>query len=251
MPVRLLALVPLAILSACASRAPHAKAPPSPNPFAPNGQGWIDLHSGMGLRVENAYFREGSPKHTVNEFIGTEIAEYGVDPSGRMTIAALQSKVPRRPADQVPVQALIPAAMARYRFHRFYYQVVFNRSTGTVSGAALLGARSAAELASLGSRILSDPDSVCGGSLTHCAVFPELCSVSVQMTIRVNGETRRVLWGSTLSSVAVSPRTVEVLRLRDGRLTPVEIDLQNPSALRLPLLPGDQVNWQPRALPTK
>jgi hypothetical protein len=40
------------------------------------------------------------------------------------------------------------------------------------------------------------------------------------------------------------PRKLQLLRLHDGRLTPVRIDVADPNALRLPLLPGDRVDWE-------
>jgi hypothetical protein len=241
-------------------RAPDSKVTPFPeipSRYAVTGQGWVDLRPRMGIRVENAYFHEGSAKHTVDEFMGTEAAEYGVGTNGSIRLVLLQSTVAQHPKDQAPVQDLLSDMLARSRFHRYFYQVVFSKSKGNVSGAVLLGARSASELGALASRLLTDPDAVCAGQLAHCTVFPELCSVSVQMEIVVNGMPRRVLWGSALGSVAIRPKTVQLLRAYAGRLTPVEIDPSDPNALRLPLLPEDRIKWetqplpQPQAPPTK
>ena len=44
--------------------------------------------------------------------------------------------------------------------------------------------------------------------------------------------------------VAARPRRLELLRWYRGRLTPVEIDASDANALRLPLLPGDRINWE-------
>jgi hypothetical protein len=235
-------------------RAPDSKVTPFPDipsRYAVTGQGWVDLRPRMGLRVENAYFHEGAAKHTVDEFIGTEAAEYGVGSSGSLRLVVLQSKVPQRPKDQPPVQALVGDALMHYRFHRYFYQVVFSKSKGDVGGAVLLGARSAVELAALAARLLTDPDSVCIGQSAHCSVFPELCSVSVQMEIVVNGAPRRVLWGSALGSVAIRPKAVQLLRSFAGRPTPVEIDASDPNAPRLPLLPEDRITWEPQTPLTK
>lgn len=275
MPLRLILLAPalLALFwltSSCAStRAPYRVLPQEPGyvlrspdlkdtPFpqiparyAASGQGWVDLRPHMGIRVENAYFHEGAAKHTVDEFIGTEVAEYAVDARGRMRLESVQPKVPQQPQDQPPVQALLADSLARYRFHRHFYQVVFNRSNGQVSGAVLLGAKSASELAALSARIFTDPDSVCNNQPGRCTVFPELCSVSVQMDIAVNGMPRRVLWASTLGSVAIRPQSVQLLRDYAGRPTPVEVDLHDPNAMRLSLLPGDRIIWQPLPRPSR
>jgi len=72
------------------------------------------------------------------------------------------------PKDQPPVSKLIPAALARCRYHRFVYQVIF-RSKGETRGAVLLGAGSASEIQQLGAQLLTDPDAVCGGQSVHCA----------------------------------------------------------------------------------
>ena len=40
------------------------------------------------------------------------------------------------------------------------------------------------------------------------------------------------------------PRKLQLLRLHDGQPTPVEMDAGDPNALRLPLLPGDRVEWE-------
>jgi hypothetical protein len=35
-----------------------------------------------------------------------------------------------------------------------------------------------------------------------------------------------------------------VVRVYDGKLTPVEVEASDPMALRLPLLPGDRIEWE-------
>ncbi len=40
------------------------------------------------------------------------------------------------------------------------------------------------------------------------------------------------------------PRKLRLSRLYAGKLTPVEVDAGDPNALRLPLLPGDRVEWE-------
>lgn len=240
---------PFQVLPAAPSyllRSPDLKDTPFPEVparYTSLGNGWIDLRQQMGLRVENAYFHEGSSRHTVDEFAGTEVAEYGVGARGSLRLLKVDAKIAQHPADQARVETLMPEGLARDRFQRYFYQVVFNRATGAVSGAVLLGASSQAQLANLGARLLQNPDSVCG-SAVHCVVFPELCSVSVQMEILVNGAPRRVLWGSALGSVAIRPKKVELMRNYAGKPDLVQLDARDPAALRLPLLPGDRVVWE-------
>jgi hypothetical protein len=131
----------------------------------------------------------------------------------------------------------------RYRYHRFFYEILLNRKA-ELRGAVLLGAATAMELDRVATKLLSDPDSVCGAPSPRCTVFPENCTVSLEIEISVNGVPRTVLWGSFLSTIAPHPRRVELQRAYRGRLTPVEIDPSDASALRLPLLPGDLIRWE-------
>jgi len=204
------------------------------------GPGWVDLHLSIELRVENAYFREGAPKHGLANFLGTEIARYRVLPSGGLQQIGLQSRVSHRPADQLPVQQLLRESQRRLAHHRFFYQILVSKKTD-VRSAVLLSAASTEELDRLTEQLVSEPDLVCGDASTHCTAFPEACSVSLEIEVAVNGAPRRVPWGSTLSNVAERPGRVEMSRPYEGRLVPVKIDPRDPEALRVPLLPGDRI----------
>jgi hypothetical protein len=96
----------------------------------------------------------------------------------------------------------------------------------------------------LAAALLDDPDAVCGGPSSHCAAFPEACTVALQIEVSVNGARRVVGWGNTLGSLAEHPRTLKLSRMDNGALTPVEVDVGDPNALRLPLLPGDRIEWE-------
>jgi hypothetical protein len=206
------------------------------------GAGWVDLQPKMGLRIENAYYQEGAPKHGLNGFLGTEIARYRAQTTG-LRLLSVEAELEQRPGDQPRVQDLLRTSQRRYRYHRFFYQIVF-KSKGESRGAVLLGASSINELDQLSARLLQNADSVCRDHSTHCTAFPDACSVSIEMEIVVNGAPHTVLWGSLLANVVTRPRQLELLRFYGGRLAPVEIDPGDPTALRLPLLPGDHVNWK-------
>src|SRR6185312_1780507 len=228
-------------------RSPDASETPFPellshyNGFVP-GKDWLDLRPRMELWIENAYYREGVPKHGLNGFLGTEIARYRVRSQSGLRLLSVQSHLKRRPRDQAPVQQLIQAAQKRRAHYRFFYAVVFKRK-GNIRSSVLLGAESMEELERLTTQLAGNPDSVCGGPSIHCTVFPQVCTVSLEMEIVVNGARQTIPWGSLLTNVATRPRHLELSRLYGGRLIPVEIDSADPNALRLPLLPGDQVNW--------
>jgi hypothetical protein len=206
-----------------------------------DSQGWL-LHPDTELHIENAYYTAGAPKHGIANFIGTEKAVYQVRDKG-LRLISVQSGVAMRPADQLPVQQLIGARQLRYRYYRYFFQVVFRQKADT-RGAVLLGADSIQESDRLASRLIKEPDAVCADPAQHCAVFPEACTVALEFKIVVNGLARSVVWGSLLDSVAMQPRVLRLLRLNAGKLTPVEVDAGDANALRLPLLPGDRVEWE-------
>ena len=208
------------------------------NGFVP-GKDWLDLRPRMELRVENAYYETGAPKRGLNGYLGTEIAQYQVPLSGGLHLLSVHPMA-QRPADQVPVQDLLIAAQQKHEHYRFFFEVLFK---GSARGSVLLGAPSVDELNQLTTRLQAAPEAVCTAQSTHCTVCPEACSVSLEMDIEVNHAPRTVPWNSTLASIAAHPQRVTLLRLYAGRRAPVELDPSDPSALRLPLLPGDRIIW--------
>jgi hypothetical protein len=170
--------LPLALVLFSLSCATSHRRPSNPSSPTP-GQGWLDLHPPMQLRVENAYYREGAPKHGLAAYLGTEVARYQVQPNGNLRLLSTQP-MKDRPGDQPPVERLMPSSVRRYRYHRFYFAIVFKRNA-SARGSVLLGSNSTSELDRLAAQLLTEPDSVCSDQSTHCAVFPEDCSVAVEM----------------------------------------------------------------------
>lgn len=200
---------------------------------------WIDLKPLMGLRIENAYYEKGVPARGLDGFLGTEIAQYDVIGSG-LRLFSVQS-MKRRPEGAVPVQKLIAAGRTAFGFYRLYFEIMF--ANGKTHGSVLLGANSSEVLDRLSAQ-LNHPESICSVDSAHCTVFPEACSVSVEMRIVVNGKTQRVIWGVLLESiVGEHPKRLSMKRLYRDQLVPVEINCQDSAALRLPLLPGDHITW--------
>jgi hypothetical protein len=226
-------------------RSPDSKDTPFPevlSRYTNVGPDWVELRPQIELRVENAYFREGAPKRGLANFLGTEIARYQVLPTGMLEQVAVQSRLPQRPADQPPVQQLLSESQRHHSHHRLFYQILVNKKSD-VRSAVLLSASSMDDLDRLTKQLLSEPDSVCGGVSTNCTAFPEACTASLEIEIVVNGAHRTVLWGSVLGGVAERHQRIELFRPYFGRLAPVEVDLRDPEALRVPLLPGDRIKW--------
>ena len=232
--------VVLALTAACSAR--HRAAALRPPPVTPVSSAWVDLHPQMDLRIENAYYREGAPKHGLEGFLGTQTARYQKQSGRGLRLVSVESALSQRPADQPPVQDLIARSQTRYREYRFFYAIIFNRKGG-IRGSVLLGAGSASEIDHLTDQLLSHPDSICVEKSRYCTVFPEACSVSVEVEIVVNSAPRTVVWGSQPASVAPGAHHIAVLRRENGRVVQVGVDAADPRSLRLQLLPGDQITW--------
>jgi hypothetical protein len=211
------------------------------NGFEP-GRGWIDLRPLMELHIEDAYYEPGAPRSGLAGFLGTEVAQYEMRSNGGLQLLSVQS-MKNRPREQPSVQALISASQQRHRYFRFYYEVLFRKSKNR-RGSVLLGASTKTRIDDLASRLLDNPDSVCAANPANCTVFPEACSVSVEMEIVVNGLPRTVIWGSRLADVVDQAHYLEMLRMYRGRPTPVKLQVNDANALLLPLLPGDHVTWR-------
>lgn len=223
-----------------AQRTPFADVLRAYNGFEP-GQGWVDLRPLMELRIENAYYEKGASRRGLAGFLGTEVARYEVVTNG-LRLLNFQS-MKNRPEADAPVQKLIAENQEHFEHYRLYYEVVFKRNDNA-HGSVLLGADTEAELGRLAEE-LENPEQVCNASSTHCAVFPEACSVSVEMKVVVNGKAESVVWTSQLRSLfkGATPQHVEMKRLFRGKETRVEIKPTDAGALRLPLLPGDEISW--------
>ena len=262
-PVRTIALWCIAIcLASCAGRSrthfqviPHSpqyllQSPPDGhrtpftdvlrayNGFEP-GHASIDLTPNMELRIENAYYQAGARRTGLAGFLGTEVARYAILSNGLDLLSVLPMK--NRPTGDLPVQDLIASAARKFSHYRLYYEIVFAR-TDHSHGSVLLGANTRHEIDELSAQ-LTHPETVCYPSSPHCSVFPEACSVSVEMKVLVNGQATSVLWRSTLGDIAKHPHHVALRRLYAGHLRPVRLDPNDPQALSLPLLPGDRIMW--------
>ena len=185
------------------------------------GQNGMDLEPGMELRIENAYYQAGMPRRGLNGFLGTEVGRYILTPNHGLDLLSVQSMA-GRPASDLPVEKLMPASKQRFRYYRYYFEIVF-KTNSVNRGSVLLGADSGDALRQLADLLAEKPDDVCGEKAEHCIVFPEACSVSVEMEVTVNGSRTNVVWGSELSSVVHNPKGLKLRRRYAGRLAAVRL----------------------------
>ena len=133
------------LLSSCAARRANL-ALPQPGGSDGPAPAWLDLRPGMELRIEGAYYREGSPRRNATDYLGAETATYEVLSNGTLRLRSVSSFLngqpgKEQPRNQLAVQLLIRRPNLTWRYHRLFFPVVMSR-TGTIRPAALLGSRS-------------------------------------------------------------------------------------------------------------
>lgn len=207
------------------------------------GAGWVDLRPFMRIHVANAYYEAGRPKRGLDGFVGTEQIWYRkLHPPGLIEGDIERKMLAVRPDTEPPVEALLPAANRQFGAYRLFFSIRINRR-GATRGAVLLGAPTQGELESRASALLADPDSVCREGAAECTVFPEVCTVSPLVETTVNGEQKVFVWGTPLSAAVKNATRVRLTRLLAGKRATVPIEAKDANALRLPLLPGDEISF--------
>lgn len=207
------------------------------------GAGWVDLRPHMRIHVTNAYYEAGKPKRGLDGFIGTEQIWYRKLPPPGLIEGDIERKMlaVRPPADP-PVEALLPPVSRQFGAYRLFFSVHINRR-GATRGAVLLGAPTQNELESRASALLADPDAVCREGSVECIVFPEVCTVSPLLEATVNGERKAFLWGAILASAVGNAKVVRLTRVLAGKRAVVPINAADKNALRMPMLPGDEISF--------
>ena len=147
-----------------------------------------------------------------------------------------------RPAGEPGADMLLPVASRHFGAYRLFFSVRVNRR-GATRGAVLLGAPAEGDLEARAAALLADPDSVCREGAVECVVFPEVCTVSPEVEVTVNGQLKVYLWGTLLASAVGPAKQVQLTRLLAGKRSAVPIDASDKNALRLPLLPGDEIRY--------
>lgn len=200
---------------------------------------WVEMRPGVGLKIENTIFREGSTSNDLDDYLGTELARYLVRSSGDLVEFGAAEFFAERPSSQRGVDQLLPLQQRKRKHHRFFYQVLLT-PTDTQHKAVLLSADSQKQLQLLTEQLSVDPISVCGVPSRDCTVFPALAAVALMVEVVIDGKPTMLTWGSRLSSLGDASR-LELSRLYQGEWRKVEFDPSDRGILSAPLLPGDRV----------
>ncbi|HEU0122916.1 MAG TPA: hypothetical protein VFQ91_20470 [Bryobacteraceae bacterium] len=226
-------------------RSPDGTSRPFPDTaaaFSDSLEGWVDLQPGMVLRVERAYF-DLPESRLVRDFAGLESMQLQVDSSSGVLREIAFQPLANRPVGQASVRAAIPENARKQPNHRFFFQVVLDKSSGSAR-AALVSGSSVENIAANGARLLRGER--CEGELPQggmCTAIPDGAAASLLFQVVANGKPTLTLWGSSAAHLAGKRPVQRFLRPYRGRLRRVRFDPRDPVALRLPLLPGDVLDF--------
>jgi hypothetical protein len=179
------------------------------------GDGWIELKAGMGIFIQYALFLEGSTKHTIETYVGTESIRYEVAGPGELTQFGEVSRMDPRPRDALPVDQLISERQREKKHHRFFYQVLI-RTPELKRVAALVSSDTPEQLQLLTEKLASGAAALEDVSPDHYTLLPENASAAVELSFTVDGTQTRAIWGSRLAGVVKDSRRPKLFRLYEG-----------------------------------
>lgn len=214
------------------------------------GEGIIDLGPGARITIVRARFTkdaEARQDYTIANYTGTNTTTYDVARED----AQVYFRLAQTDADRAQTDTQLEAHCRRLPYYRLFLLSQFVPKK-VQRPAMLIGADSRAKLAEFTQTIRNAPEEGCtllsGAHGSECVEFTGRVTMSVQISVNLNGKIEYFPLGATLRSVLparkpANPATVRVRRLFSGKPTVIELLAGDPAAMDLPLAGGDQVSW--------
>ncbi len=223
-------------------------------------EGSIDLQPGMRLKMETALFRNNST--SLSDYIGTRVSITKViaGPDNNTVFQAEPSSAASLAAEEQT--ALLQAA--RFRYYRLFLLTLYVQSD--VERAALIvGSNDIQALAQVLGQVREQPSSPCEHLATiqpsmFCKAYPPSTSVSVEVSVSLNGESRYIPAGSSIRSIftPIKPPDLDtflgqlrIFRMYAGTDFPVDFSADPPAVMDLTLVNADRVEWGPETASLK
>jgi hypothetical protein len=225
------------------------------------GSGALDLRSGLRLSIQRAHFSlpPERRKSTIDGYAGITTARYDCvqGAKGRLTFRfagadystdALKQSLASGFKDLEFAKDAAPRLVYRSFFLTHYVRAGIRRS------AIIAGASTIEEMRTVERKLRDNPgtscDSLTGGTANVCIAFEGDVTVSTEVQIIVNGETRYLPWGITVRMALAQARapqdalkSLELWRLWKGQLRPLEIEGDRSALLNVMLVGGDKIAW--------
>jgi hypothetical protein len=213
-------------------------------------EGIVDLGPGARITIVRARFTPEAEAHqdyTLANYTGTNTTTYDV----ARDHAQVSFHLAQTDGDRAQTDTQLEAHCRRLPYYRLFLLSQFVPKK-IQRPAMLIGADSRVKLAEFTQKIRNAPEEGCtllsGTHGSECVEFTGRVTISVQISVNLNGKTEYFPLGATLRSVLAArkpanPATVRVQRLFDGKSTLIELLAGDPAAMELALAGGDQVSW--------
>ena len=224
--------------------------------------GGLDLHPGMRLKIERAYFRHVAEAQgesdDLRDFQGVSTNYFDLESADRSRVRVRQvgntryssaavAEVAKEDLRDLQLRSI--SEPLKYRLLFYNYVVPQQKRIS----AAIIGAPNIDGLNNLEEKVRSDPESPCTqievNAGSSCMRFEGAVTVSPQISIIVNGSARFVDWGMKLRNVLpdrVQAKKLKSLRIRRKFMNSYYdfyFDRRDSSILSLWLLDGDDLTW--------
>lgn len=227
------------------------------------GKGVMDLRAGLRLEVERAYYRDtaiNAAAKSLANYIGTSDATYEIDEKQGRAIQFRLNGIAFKPQElQKRRDRGIPDfTLARQAGSAPFYRLLLAadfvpdriKRSALLVGAATIEQINAVTAAFQARHGLGCSDLTQTASVI-CVEFDGEVTVSPEVRVLVNGQTRYLTWGSTIrrllseqnDDAAARLKTLRVERLFDSQYSAIRFAPGDEGILELALVGGDRVSW--------
>jgi len=228
--------------------------------YRPNRSG-LDLHAGMRLKIERAYLRTaktGEEAQTPQDPEGVSFVYFDVESASnrkirfrrvgdvRFTPASLRKEVQKNG----PEFALI-SIPPEFNYRLVFYTLLVPKDQKL--SAAIIGASNASRLDELDHELRLRPDGGCknfaGTPGFSCVEFNGLVTVTCQIRLELNGQSKLIDWGTRLKDLVPkdSLNSLTIQRKFMNSYRKVRFDPADLSILSLALVGEDRLTWSKTA----
>ena len=228
------------------------------------GKGAMDLRPGLRLEVERAYYRDtdvNAAAKSLANYVGTSTATYDILEKQGRSIRFHLTGVEYKPQELAKRhdRGIPDFTLARLAGAAPFYRLLLASDfvpERIKRSALLIGSTSLDRVNTVTKQFQARHGLGCAdltqGPDTLCVEFDGEVTVSPQVQVMVNGQTRFVSWGSNLKAVmgeqsaeqiAAAMKTLRVERLFDSRFSEIQFPRDDGGILELTLVGGDRVSW--------
>lgn len=221
----------------------------------------VNLKPNLRLKVERAYF--SSTEKSVKDYLGVSTVLFDVTTNPDASLKFQQSQPIRYNPDslsQSDQEGSRDLAILNLKPQKYFRVLFYTHQVPTDQNftAALIGSNDLTRLDEFEQKMRADAGASCSSSAAkpdehtsvinddiQCMEFRGFATVSVQIPVELNGQSKYIDWGTEVDSFvpAKSLRTLKIKRLFANTYFPIQFNPADQSILGLTLVGGDHLTW--------